>query len=322
MASPTLEWTIDTVRGTVAFGRARPFAGGSYALEISGGDDEEDYFAYVMDDTGRVCLAQSDSTGGTTTIAFTSKALHDAFEGRPHEVRAFHTVIRDSEKTVAEGDLVINWSTLWEDATTGEVYSMKGDPGAPGAPGLPGEPGADGKSAYEVAVENGFSGTVEEWLASLTGPAGDTNTVVLDDGPTRLGVKATEDAYGEKTLAVATDAAGSSWDLLASQAYANTKVAALADACALTYATLEALAALAARVAALEAALAGKANVADLTAHVLRTDNPHSVTAAQAGVEAVVKNLFAGENMDNSPTLRELAAPVQKMWTDMGGTLV
>lgn len=33
--------------------------------------------------------------------------------------------------------------------------------------------GADGASAYEVAVEEGFKGTVIEWLASLIGPKGD-----------------------------------------------------------------------------------------------------------------------------------------------------
>jgi Collagen triple helix repeat (20 copies) len=32
--------------------------------------------------------------------------------------------------------------------------------------------GTEGKSAYEVAVENGFVGTEEEWLDSLVGPAG------------------------------------------------------------------------------------------------------------------------------------------------------
>jgi hypothetical protein len=32
--------------------------------------------------------------------------------------------------------------------------------------------GADGKSAYELAVENGFTGTVEEWLDSLKGEPG------------------------------------------------------------------------------------------------------------------------------------------------------
>lgn len=32
--------------------------------------------------------------------------------------------------------------------------------------------GEDGKSAYEVAVEHGYEGTEEEWLASLVGPEG------------------------------------------------------------------------------------------------------------------------------------------------------
>lgn len=38
--------------------------------------------------------------------------------------------------------------------------------------GTSGEPGADGKSAYEVAVKNGFVGTEAEWLASLQGTSG------------------------------------------------------------------------------------------------------------------------------------------------------
>ena len=32
--------------------------------------------------------------------------------------------------------------------------------------------GRDGLSAYEVAKENGFTGTEQEWLESLKGPAG------------------------------------------------------------------------------------------------------------------------------------------------------
>ena len=38
---------------------------------------------------------------------------------------------------------------------------------------LNGSNGDDGKSAYELAVENGYQGTEEEWLASLKGSAGD-----------------------------------------------------------------------------------------------------------------------------------------------------
>ena len=53
-----------------------------------------------------------------------------------------------------------------------------GDPGRPGTPGKQGPPGRDGDpgspglSAYEVALENGFVGTEEEWLESLKGEPG------------------------------------------------------------------------------------------------------------------------------------------------------
>ena len=40
------------------------------------------------------------------------------------------------------------------------------------SPGAPGPAGADGKSAYEVAQANGFTGTKTEWLASLKGETG------------------------------------------------------------------------------------------------------------------------------------------------------
>lgn len=41
---------------------------------------------------------------------------------------------------------------------------------------VPGLPGKDGKSAYEVAVEQGFAGTVDEWLESLKGRDGANGT--------------------------------------------------------------------------------------------------------------------------------------------------
>lgn len=49
----------------------------------------------------------------------------------------------------------------------------KGDTGAKGEPGIQGADGAKGESgasAYELAVENGFSGTETEWLESLKAP--------------------------------------------------------------------------------------------------------------------------------------------------------
>lgn len=41
------------------------------------------------------------------------------------------------------------------------------------AEGPKGDPGSNGKSAYEIAVAEGFQGTKEEWLASLKGDPGE-----------------------------------------------------------------------------------------------------------------------------------------------------
>ena len=46
--------------------------------------------------------------------------------------------------------------------------------GIEGGSGVVGPQGEPGKSAYEIAIENGFSGTTSEWLDSLKGPKGDT----------------------------------------------------------------------------------------------------------------------------------------------------
>ena len=40
--------------------------------------------------------------------------------------------------------------------------------------------GKDGKSAYQIALDNGFVGTEEEWLESLKGTAYD-DTAIVDD---------------------------------------------------------------------------------------------------------------------------------------------
>lgn len=40
--------------------------------------------------------------------------------------------------------------------------------------------GIDGKSAYEIAVENGFEGTEEEWLDSLHGEKGEDSNAIIN----------------------------------------------------------------------------------------------------------------------------------------------
>lgn len=64
-----------------------------------------------------------------------------------------------------------------------EVIAQKAD-------GSGGKDGADGKSAYEIAVENGYTGTEAEWLESLKGGNDPTdidftsNAPIEDDDPT------------------------------------------------------------------------------------------------------------------------------------------
>ncbi len=60
------------------------------------------------------------------------------------------------------------------------VQGPKGDTGAigpQGPAGPKGDAGANGKSAFEIAKSNGFTGTENEWLASLKGAKGDTGAV-------------------------------------------------------------------------------------------------------------------------------------------------
>lgn len=70
------------------------------------------------------------------------------------------------------------------------VYDLEQQP--PGS-GPAGPQGADGRSAYEVAVDNGFPGTEQEWLASLKG----------DKGPEGPQGPAGQDGAGNGSTAVA-----------------------------------------------------------------------------------------------------------------------
>jgi hypothetical protein len=58
-------------------------------------------------------------------------------------------------------------------------------------PGVPGQRGPKGNSAYEVAVSNGFTGTEEEWLASLVGPKGSNNVLSIGTVTTTTNASAT-----------------------------------------------------------------------------------------------------------------------------------
>lgn len=67
------------------------------------------------------------------------------------------------------------------EVSVGEVSMLRGEPG---------------KSAYEIAVQNGYSGTEAEWLASLKGETG--ASVTIDDTLTQSGRAADAKATGDR----------------------------------------------------------------------------------------------------------------------------
>ncbi|MBQ8439379.1 MAG: SGNH/GDSL hydrolase family protein [Clostridia bacterium] len=70
----------------------------------------------------------------------------------------------------------------------GGIWVLEGLDGEPGLPGAPGIDGTNGKSAYELAVQNGYQGTLHEWLVSLAVPGADGK-----DGTAIRDVKVDED---------------------------------------------------------------------------------------------------------------------------------
>ena len=53
------------------------------------------------------------------------------------------------------------------------IQGLQGAQGVQGLPGKNGVDGKDGKSAYQIAVAQGFAGSEADWLASLKGEKGD-----------------------------------------------------------------------------------------------------------------------------------------------------
>lgn len=95
----------------------------------------------------------------------------------------------DTETSISDFPAIGLADVIYIDATTktpyiwdGSVYAVIGNPGPQGPKGNPGDQGpqgdtgpqgnpgtngTNGDSAYQIAVDNGFVGTVTEWLASL-----------------------------------------------------------------------------------------------------------------------------------------------------------
>lgn len=79
--------------------------------------------------------------------------------------------------------------------TTAELHN--GEKGDKGDKGDTGSHGADGKSAYEIALQNGFTGTEADWLTSLKGQKGDTGAPGAKGAPGEKGERGEKGDVGE-----------------------------------------------------------------------------------------------------------------------------
>lgn len=82
-------------------------------------------------------------------------------------------------KKIKIGDGLTRWVDLTYLSGAG-APGPKGDPGEPGQDGVNGADGIDGASAYELAVEAGYVGSISQWLESLKGEEGDPGIPGVD----------------------------------------------------------------------------------------------------------------------------------------------
>ena len=113
----------------------------------------------------------------TTTIAYLKSYVRKTLEGqgaiRGDDGISIVAVVID----MSNNHLIAKMSD-GSSIDAGEIPTAKGDRGDAGEKGAD---GSDGKSAYDIAVEKGYSGTEEEWLDSLVGDDGFSPTVEVKE---------------------------------------------------------------------------------------------------------------------------------------------
>jgi len=139
--------------------------------------------------------AESDTTVRATTVPITLNIRESGFVGdddtpippTPDLYTQLLQKIAEIQSGVNGKDGLSAYEIAVKNGFVGTVSewleSLKGTDGLPGKDGADGRDGADGKygadgqngadgenglSAYELAVQNGYTGTVEEWLQSIT----------------------------------------------------------------------------------------------------------------------------------------------------------
>ncbi|MBQ6915952.1 MAG: hypothetical protein IJQ65_09535 [Kiritimatiellae bacterium] len=165
---------VDAERSSLRIASGKMFLGTRTAVELDGWEPDSANHRPVLTvfaQGSTVPLAQSSYIDGALTLDLSGAELRKAFHGEA----ALHVFGLYLNQQVTENDggtwtwkpdveavgaIFIDWSP--------EVFEL--DQAAFGMAtlkGPPGQDGQDGKSAYQLAVENGYRGTIQEWLASM-----------------------------------------------------------------------------------------------------------------------------------------------------------
>lgn len=160
----TVKFGIDARHSHLWIDEGRLFLGTAAKIELLDWEpDDTDYVPVVTVflPNSPVPIAQSTYDDGELTLDLTSAALRKAFHGScaKHQFVAYLNQQQPDGSwkpdVEAVGGISIEWSPESFNATDGTVATMEGPPGSAGA---------DGKSAYELAVEQGYTGTLQQWL--------------------------------------------------------------------------------------------------------------------------------------------------------------
>lgn len=164
---------VDAERSSLRIVSGKMFLGTRTAVELDGWEPDSENHRPVLTvfaQGSTLPLAQSSYDDGALTLDLTGAELRKAFHGEA--ARHQFGIYLNQQVTADDGDtwswkpdveavgcIYIDWSPeVFElDQAAFELATLKGPPGTPGQ---------DGKSAYQLAVENGYEGTLEDWLRS------------------------------------------------------------------------------------------------------------------------------------------------------------
>lgn len=164
---------VDAERSSLRAVSGMMFLGTRTAVELDGWEPDSANHRPVLTvfaQGSTVPLAQSSYDDGALSLDLSGAELRKAFHGEAarHQFRLYlnqQVTANDVDTWTwkpdveAVGNIYIDWSPeVFElDQAAFELATLQGPPGTPGQ---------DGKSAYQLAVENGYEGTLEKWLKS------------------------------------------------------------------------------------------------------------------------------------------------------------